>query len=228
MWGSASLICFPISLVPGFPNLQTRIHVHPGVLFAFQGVHYSQNLNCRGDGLIPNCGDLFFLLCGSSIEFGGKISSRLWSGPFFGLQARFWVYRASFFIIEKYEKSLGCTSELINGQRVPMNRKFGKPWTSVHQHLNSSEPILVAHPNLQTSDECDFCTCHRTLFSDYSDQSLTTRSPERRFSTAGTALRSGVLKLGYIYPQEYIKLSIKIFFPLLLICIKICFITCCY
>ena len=38
-------------------------------------------------------------------------------------------------------------------------------------------------PNLQTTHEGNFCTCNRTLFSDYFDQSLTTRSPERGFST---------------------------------------------
>ena len=38
-------------------------------------------------------------------------------------------------------------------------------------------------PNLQTTHVGNFCTCNRTLFSDYSNQSLTTRSPERGFST---------------------------------------------
>ena len=46
--------------------------------------------------------------------------------------------------------------------------------------------ILAAHPNLRTTHECNFCTCHRTLFSDYFDQSLTTRSPERGFSISIT------------------------------------------
>ena len=56
----------------------------------------------------------------------------------------------------------------------------------VHQHMNSHTAILAAHPNLQTAHEGNFCSCHRTLFSDYSNQSLTTRSPERGFSTSIT------------------------------------------
>ena len=43
-----------------------------------------------------------------------------------------------------------------------------------------TQSIVVAHPNLQTPHESDFCTCDCTLFSDYFDQSLITRrSPER-------------------------------------------------
>ena len=45
--------------------------------------------------------------------------------------------------------------------------------------------MLAAHPKLQTTYEGNFCTCLRTLFSDYSDQSLT-RSPERGFSISIT------------------------------------------
>ena len=43
---------------------------------------------------------------------------------------------------------------------------------------------LTPHPNLQTTRESNFCTCHlqsRTLFSNYSDLNLTIRSPERGF-----------------------------------------------
>ena len=45
---------------------------------------------------------------------------------------------------------------------------------------------LAPHRNLETTHDFSFCTCHRTLFSDYSDQSLTTRSPEGKFSTGIT------------------------------------------
>ena len=46
--------------------------------------------------------------------------------------------------------------------------------------------MLATHPNLQTTHDSNFYICHRTLFSDYSDQSLTIRSPERGFSTSIT------------------------------------------
>ena len=43
------------------------------------------------------------------------------------------------------------------------------------------------HPHTWTTHQGNFCTCHDTnLFSDYSDRSLTTTSPERRFSTSIT------------------------------------------
>ena len=65
------LICFPISLEQGFPDLQTLGYMYPrGHFSTFQGVHYNQNLNCRGDALTPNCGTFFFFW--SSIEFRKK------------------------------------------------------------------------------------------------------------------------------------------------------------
>ena len=55
-----------------------------------------------------------------------------------------------------------------------------------HQHFDSHVAYPGNPPNLQTTQEGNFCTCHRTLFSDYAGQSLTTRSPERGFSTSIT------------------------------------------
>ena len=55
-----------------------------------------------------------------------------------------------------------------------------------HQHLNLHIAYPGSHSNLQTTREENFCTGHRTLFSDYSDQSLATRSPARGFLTSVT------------------------------------------
>ena len=43
----------------------------------------------------------------------------------------------------------------------------------LHQHLNSHVAYPGALPENSTSHECNITTCHCTLFSDYSDQSLT-------------------------------------------------------
>ena len=109
-------------------------------ILTFQGVHCSQNLNSRGNALIPNCEDLF-LFCRSSIEFGDKVPSKLRSGPSFCFQARVWVYSSCFLMQKNMRKVWGYTSELMNGQKAPMNKKFGKPLAIVfHQHLNSYIP----------------------------------------------------------------------------------------
>ena len=55
-----------------------------------------------------------------------------------------------------------------------------------HQHLNS----YIAYPGSPTrtfkQHKGNFFTCHRSLFSEYFDQSLTTMFPERGFSTCVT------------------------------------------
>ena len=79
----------------------------------------------------------------------------------------------------------GCEVALTSHICFPIRLVF-------HQHLNSHiaypgiPPEPSNHPNLQTTHEGNFYTCHRTLFSDYSDLCLTTRSPERGFSTSIT------------------------------------------
>ena len=50
--------------------------------------------------------------------------------------------------------------------------------------------MLIAHPGSlpepSTTHEGNFYTCHRPFFSDYSDQSLTPRPPEKGISTSIT------------------------------------------
>ena len=77
-----------------------------------------------------------------------------------------------------------CEVALPHISAFPLGLCFINIW--IHTYA-----ILAAHPNLQTTHEGNFCTCHCTLFSDYSDQSLTTRSLERKFSTSIQCRRYG-------------------------------------
>ena len=43
----------------------------------------------------------------------------------------------------------------------------------LHRHLNSHVAYLASNLKIQTTHEGNISTCHRTLFSDCSDQSLT-------------------------------------------------------
>ena len=87
---------------------------------------------------------------------------------------------------------------MTNEHNVNFSINFRPLWCSIsltylftyrlvfHQHLNLyiCYPGNPLEPPYHTQGQ--FCTCHRSLFSDYSDQSLTTRSPDREFSTSIT------------------------------------------
>ena len=73
----------------------------------------------------------------------------------------------------------GCEVALTSHICYPIRLVF-------HQHLNLHVAYPGIPPESSNTHEGNFYTCHRTLFSDYSDLSLTTKSPERRFSTSIT------------------------------------------
>ena len=112
MWAchSVLVLMFIYGSKPGVPKWWD--------ILTFQGVLYYQNLNCKRDALTPYCGDSETKSC---LKCGENL--------FFGLQARFSVDRASCFLQNNTWEFWWCTSEFTNGQRVPMNSKFGTPWS---------------------------------------------------------------------------------------------------
>ena len=84
------------------------------------------------------------------------------------------IFNLIFFFYNR-EVSLHCSLAHLLSHRLVL-----------HQHLSSHIAYPGNPPELSNTHEGNFCTCHRTLFSDYSDRCLTTRSPERRFLTCIT------------------------------------------
>ena len=177
-----------------------------GYISTFQGVHYNQNSNCSGDALTRNRRDFFYFV-GLQSNSGTKSLPNCAVDPFFGLQAKFWVYRVSFLLQKNMRKVWGYTSELINGQGVPMERKFGKPWASVSLvsefiHSLSRQPARTFKLHTRAiSVLAIVLSSQNRLLCSKSDNNVTRKRILVRYHT-GTALSSGVPKLGYIYPLE--------------------------
>ena len=74
----------------------------------------------------PNWGEEVFFVFN---RIWGQNPLKFGRRPFFGFQARFWVDKASFLLQNNMCTFWTYTSGLINGQRIPMNSKLGKPCT---------------------------------------------------------------------------------------------------
>ena len=78
----------------GFSNLQTGVHVLPGIHFDFSKITLHSELKLK-EGCVDSKLRRSFLFSTSSIEFGDKIPSKLLGGLFF------LVFKRSFGFIEQ-------------------------------------------------------------------------------------------------------------------------------
>ena len=107
---------------------------------------------------------------------------RPWIRRFSMIISAWWLRTSSKFTREEVKTSTGKLGKWSTPKRVRIHPKYSAPSLSRDRRIKMHQSIN----HQSTTIEGNFCSFHCTLFSDYHDESLRTRSPNRRFSTSIT------------------------------------------